>query len=429
MRWGGEAILAYLSFGILTASLLASAQIKTDYGIYVEPKLPELPPAGGVLIDHVFGSTILRLTDASDGADCQVQYSYWPTFSRNNDYVLAQCWVGGIATLAIWRFDPVSFSRAARIPPVPTSSGWPISPSDAIWSGLDSEVVFGHPVNAQTINATHVRSGVNETLKDMSGELPPGGALRQMSKSIDDNVFAFSVDVSGRLYGYVVWRRDTDTVFLQQDLDVDEVQVDKTGRYLTVVFNDGTDRIWDLRAVAATELESTATGHGFVHHDSGRGRLVTADWPNGLAFRWLSKPKAVTHLLSFATAGQDMHYSMLADDEGWATISRFGTGVSVAAAFDNEIFQVATDGSGRVRRLAHHRSVYTTYGDSPRANISRDGEFIAFSSNWGNPNGRRDVFILRVSKTVVKRAPSTPAMRRDRPPRRRRQATVERQPR
>jgi hypothetical protein len=415
LRCGGEVILTCVSFGILAASVLASAQSKTDYGIYLEPRLPELPRAGGDLVDPAFGSTILRLTDASDGSDCQVQYSYWPTFSRNNDYVLAQCSVGGITTLAIWRFDPVSFSRGAPVARVRTSSGWPISPSDAIWSGLDSEVVFGHPVNAQTINATHVRSGVNETLKDMSGGLPPGAKLRQMSKSIDDNVFAFSVDVSGRLYGYVVWRRDTDTVMLQQEAGVDEVQVDKTGRYLTVVFNDGTDRVWDLRASSAIELQSTAADHGFFHHDSGRGCLVTADWPNGLAFRWLSKPKDVTHLLSFPTAGQDMHYSMLADDEGWATISRFSTsGAPVAAPFDNEIFQVATDGSGRVRRLAHHRSVYRAYADSPRANVSRDGAFIAFSSNWGNPNGRRDVFILRVPKSAGEGALSIPAMSGDR---------------
>jgi len=90
-----------------------------------------------------------------------------------------------------------------------------------------------------------------------------------------------------------------------------------------------------------------------------------------------------------------MHYSMLADDEGWATISRFSTsGSGVTAAFENEIFQIATDGSGNVRRFVHHRSTGRDYRAAPRANIGRDGRFIAFCSNWGTPNGRRDVYIL-----------------------------------
>jgi len=58
---------------------------------------------------------------------------------------------------------------------------------------------------------------------------------------------------------------------------------------------------------------------------------------------------------------------------------------------------VATDGSQKVRRLAHHRSVFAEYYDAPRANVSRDGCFVAFTSNWGG-SGRRDVFILNLAR-------------------------------
>ena len=88
---------------------------------------------------------------------------------------------------------------------------------------------------------------------------------------------------------------------------------------------------------------------------------------------------------------------MLADNEGWGLASRYSTtGSGVAKTFDNEIVLVATNGSNQVRRLAHHRSVVNDYGDQPKANISRDGQFIAFTSNWGNANGRRDVYIVKV---------------------------------
>ncbi|MCL5744312.1 MAG: Ig domain-containing protein, partial [Acidobacteria bacterium] len=36
------------------------------------------------------------------------------------------------------------------------------------------------------------------------------------------------------------------------------------------------------------------------------------------------------------------------------------------------------------------------YWASPRADISKDGRFIAFTSNWGVPDGRTDVFVIRV---------------------------------
>src|SRR6185369_3733437 len=53
------------------------------------------------------------------------------------------------------------------------------------------------------------------------------------------------------------------------------------------------------------------------------------------------------------------------------------------------------DGSDRVVRMAHHHSVYRSYYDTPRANLSQDGKYVTFTSNWGN-SGRTDVFLLKV---------------------------------
>jgi hypothetical protein len=39
-----------------------------------------------------------------------------------------------------------------------------------------------------------------------------------------------------------------------------------------------------------------------------------------------------------------------------------------------------------------HRPYYA----SPRADISRDGHLVAFTSNWGVEGGRKDVFILKI---------------------------------
>lgn len=51
--------------------------------------------------------------------------------------------------------------------------------------------------------------------------------------------------------------------------------------------------------------------------------------------------------------------------------------------FEQEIF--AVDLAGNVCRLAHHRSTACGYWSSARASVSRDGRYIVFASDWGNP--------------------------------------------
>jgi hypothetical protein len=88
---------------------------------------------------------------------------------------------------------------------------------------------------------------------------------------------------------------------------------------------------------------------------------------------------------------------MLADDEGWVLVSSYHikNGLRTSGKFRNELYQVAVDGSKRVRRLAHLHSELREYWDSPRATISRDGRWAVFTSNWGRAD-RKDVFIVRI---------------------------------
>jgi hypothetical protein len=85
-----------------------------------------------------------------------------------------------------------------------------------------------------------------------------------------------------------------------------------------------------------------------------------------------------------------------------------GTPLTSDAAGDNEILALATDGSGRWWRLAHHYSTAVTSRDgtgnfysTPRGNVSPNGEFFLFTSDWectlgGDwPKQRVDVFVLR----------------------------------
>src|SRR3569833_908024 len=59
---------------------LASA---TDYTPYAIPSIPQ-PAKGTTYNDPVFGTRILRVTDAGDGSASYVTYSYWSIFNVNS---------------------------------------------------------------------------------------------------------------------------------------------------------------------------------------------------------------------------------------------------------------------------------------------------------------------------------------------------------
>jgi len=72
-------------------------------------------------------------------------------------------------------------------------------------------------------------------------------------------------------------------------------------------------------------------------------------------------------------------------------------------AWDDEIIAVRTDGvESRVWRFAHHRSRYASFYDSPRGNVSQNGRFFMFTSNWEATlgAGRQDVFIVELPADV-----------------------------
>jgi len=101
---------------------------------------------------------------------------------------------------------------------------------------------------------------------------------------------------------------------------------------------------------------------------------------------------------------KDFHGTMLADNEDWITIATFRdptVNLPDSGIYEDEILQVSLDGSQRIRRICHTRCAIdlktntTSYWAMPKPTISRDGRFIAFTSNW-EKSGRYDLFIAKV---------------------------------
>lgn len=380
----------------------------TDHNVYPEPPAPALPSAGGTFVDPTFGTTIMRVTDANDGTSNHNYYSYWPTFNLDS----TRFFIVSDGSPRLYRLDTTNFQIVSKGPLFDQTlpGGGYLSTEDASWSGTNPNVLYGY--NGLKLWAYDVSARTYSLVKDFTGEIPVG-YLGQMSRSTDDNLFAFSKkDGSYNVTGYLVWQRDQNRILRNVSLgNFDEAQVDKSGRYLVVKaeFGGGVDfQIVDLSSGAVQNLSDPAPDYSPGHSDNGRQIVVGHDnWNNQYTARSLASPHQFQRVISFGNDwSQASHLSMLADNESWCVISNFTAGSGPVGPFRQEIFQASTDGSQSVRRLAHHRSVFRDYWDTPRADISRDGKFIAFTSNWGSAS-RRDVFIIRVPQVSGGSGPAT----------------------
>jgi hypothetical protein len=374
------------------------------------PSPPQLPAAGGVFHDpnDAPGTRIMRVTDASIGGDAINSYSYYPSFNANSTRLLVDV-TNGVPLL--YDFNPNAFSLGAARPlfaSVPAGSG-SLSWEDAIWSSTNPDILYCHDIVGPRLWAYNVATNTYTLAKDFSSLLPANSYLAQISKSHDDSTFGFTIRNASdySMIGYGAWTAQTPNAMLVNNplplQGLDEVQVDKTGRYL-VVKTDAqgagavSAKIIDMQTQVTTDLVDNAPDYAPGHSDNGQGIVVGADnWLNRVTIRNLATPHALSTLVSFGNDwSQGFHISMLADDESKALLSFFtANNLPQSLPYNDQIAFVATDGSGTVTPLAYHYSVYHSYYDSPRADISLDGRFVAFTSNWGD-SGRLDVFVLAI---------------------------------
>ncbi|HWT03704.1 MAG TPA: hypothetical protein VN256_25875 [Pyrinomonadaceae bacterium] len=404
---------------------------KTDRAVYPEPSLPARPAAGGKYTDPVFGTEIMRVTDEADEntVGCSTYYSHWPTFNADGTRLLIRKGQAGEAMVK--NFDPATFTLGEtirpRLPQLPdrSSASW----ESSTWHPTDPDVIYTFPYyydGGMKLYSYNVKADTFTLVKDF-GYLATGSTdyLKQMYVSADGDVFSWlhmktragSGDV---VYAYLVWRKSTDRV-LAHTVDtyvggINEVHVDKSGKYLAIPLNqpqpDGTLACFlNLETGGMDYVRMNSTDRPDGHGDLGTGTIVGTDiFDAGIHVRRLNDVHRPEMVFRFKDANgvddwtQDFHGTMLAHDENWITIGTYdnpNVTLPDSGVFEDELMQVAVDGSGRFRRIAHTRTRYDSqtstsgYWALPKPSVSRDGRYIAYTSNW-EKSGRYDMYIARV---------------------------------
>ncbi len=398
-----------------------------SYNYYANPPVGR----GGYFNDPAFGTKILRATDGTLGGypGCFHIYSYWSAFNINNTKIIINC--NGVTRA--YGFDPANFRMTGQV--------WDLAPAGTYSSsdGFDWSNDPNYPnrvyfFNNKQILYNDVGSGNPPVVIRDFSSLLGDQVLCQVSKSRNDDTFAFHRVLSGYSCskpssggrGYVVYRRSNNTIYVNtchpwtgSYCDINEVHINKTGDYLSISTDNhvkglisGIMNIYNVNSMTYLYQNDVDKPEG--HYDLLNGWLVGVEnsFDNAMHMRNLANPKSFYAIGPKGGWGSNIHVSGNADNERWVLVSSYGFGDSwvgntyqsdgisdskqIFLPFQNEIWQLATDGSGKVRRIAHHMSestFYDAYRGMPKANISRNGQFVIYSSAWG---GRMDVYIAQI---------------------------------
>lgn len=363
----------------------------TDGEVHPPPDYPTfLPPgAGEAYADPVFGTRIVRLTEAPgipDAADAGnltfviQEYSNVTPFNSRGTRLLLQH--GGYFAL----YD----GRGRYLRDLPLEIG---ALSEPRWSRLNPHLIYY--LSGNQLLTYDTASGERSIVRTF-GEYARVSGLGESDLSLDGDHLA----LVGDRRDVFVYRISTGTKGPLLDTTglggFDLVHITPRNNVLVGWYAIGSGRYQGMelydRDMRFLRQASRATGHLDTMLDpDGEEVLLVANaadpqpvCANGVVKVRLSDASQ-TCLVTFDWS-LALHVSA-PDDAGWFYVSTYapsdplpGQGWTV---FTNEILRVSIDGS-EIRRMVHHRSrPFNPYNWTPRVSVSRDGHRIVFSSNYG----------------------------------------------
>lgn len=428
----------------------------TDRLVRTKPALPSLGAAGFRFSDPAFGSSMLRVTDgATRPGHTNRSYrvpsnAHLTAWNAASDKFIVESNDG---TIIPYTFNAQTMT-ASRIQPSGTDNGgftltFYVEPQ---FSLVNPDVIYGAGGNNnRTIQAYDFSTGIYTTVVNldtivsglsgyvggvMTGGVPSETLMTFFGGGGQDSHFYLLLKPLGggpsKLMNTVASTINGVPTSTTLNFHIHATQIDKSGRYvfiyppwadLSAPRNASQVYIWDTVTDAITPLNGDVVPAG--HDAAGFGVWVNKDcctssaWDAGQwQFRSLATPSITTDLINPLLPTKEVY---LDDHATWnnaqpdravpfiSSTYRYGNNPAPWRAWDDEIIAVDTT-NGTVYRFAHHRSNSGSDSDpatpyfwaEPIANISPDGRWVLFTSNWEKTLGtdaaeggsRQDVFVV-----------------------------------
>lgn len=434
-----------LAFSLQTKVFgLEDYHARTDTRVESYPNsAPQMGPAGSVITDPSFGSRILRVTDEKADPTGKGRWLATPSSAEQNPWnanstIFYVNTAGG--QYLVYDFEPGKMSARQR---GVIRAGWGGEPQ---FSYTRSDIVYGvRGRNAAFQEYEISRGKVNtlHTISDCVRSDTPGHSItvsaddERMSTSVgpqqDENYLVYVYD---RKRGCRWYNTETGEIGGQwgakgqieapDRFRIHNQRLSKSGKFIWIQRGHNIKGkhwvVWEVDTMKVAACPSQCRGHNAV----GYSHLITPSGfvhPLNLIERRLDNLDDVKPLISGLQPlngvqfWYDSHLSWNnADpqDSKPICLSTYlesnpktpGMTPAVFHAWDNEIVCVATDGKdSKVWRFAHtYSTAKNGFWSTPRGNVSPDGRFFMFTSDWQDqlgmkPSGngyRTDVFIVEL---------------------------------
>lgn len=406
-------------------------------------KLPALGPAGSIVADPTFGSRILRVTDEKSDPARSGRPLYTPSSAEQNTwnknstmfYVTTS---GG--SFLLYEFDPSTMqAKPAKMPTL----RWGGEPQ---FSFGQNNVMYGisHPdtVIQQYDTATGRVKDINQPGKCV--KLGPRDSGHTITVSADDNrfmttlgpqqdenylVYVYDRTQGCRWYNPVTGEVGGDwgpkgTISSPDRFPLHNARMAKSGKYVYATRGSGGSPghrwvVWTVDTLNVSVCPKGCTGH----HVMGYSHIVGSsgvNHPMEIVSRPLDHLDDAKSIITGLEPGKkewyDSHFSwnnVDPNDSAPVCFSTYlnsnpntpGTALNVTGPWENEIDCAEMDGKdSKVWRFAHtYSTAKNGFWSQPRGNVSQDGKYFMFTSDWEDelgktPDGkyRTDVFIVEL---------------------------------
>jgi hypothetical protein len=404
---------------------------------------PKLGPAGSYVTDPNFGTRILRVTDSKTDYVREGGSLMSPSSAEQNSWNSnsTRFYVensGG--KFLLYDFDPTTMTAK---PSHSLGTSWGAEPQ---FGYTNPNLMYGFGSRSTAFQQYDVSNDKVSILHDITSCLKLEGddIGHSITVSADDNRMETGVGPKqGENYIVYIYDRQQGcrwyntktgeiggkwgpkgTVTMPDRFTIHNIRMSKSGKYAYVARANSSQHhgwvVWEIETMNVVICPIECGGHralGYSHLISPSGR----EHPMDTLIRPLNNLSDVKPLITglSRTDGYwyDQHFSWNnanADDTTPICLTTYrpsnpntpGTPLSVDGPWENEVLCVETDGKdSKVWRFAHTFSTAKNgFWSTPRGNISPDGRFFMFTSDWEDQLGetqngkkfRTDVFVVEL---------------------------------
>lgn len=396
-------LIATLTSVIISANVLTvtSAQQSSQFVMGTDLYIPSetaMPQKGALFTDPNFGTSIVRITDKSDGySGAGIENEYARADPENSDgtHVILRGNDGDW-----YLYDAVTFQMVKLLAGI--TDGEEPEPR---WDASNPKIFYY--LYGTELRSYNIDTDASTTLHDFTDEFPSAAYISTKSEgdaSVDRRFWSFMVEDSDyNVLSVIVYDKTSNSIVAQKsdfpDL-LDWVSMDMSGNHCIIGYDTRVAQVFLRDLSVGKDLPERANGHmDLALTSDGRDVMVyqntITDW---IAMCDLDTcvETPLVEIPFGVNSDIGLHFSgNCANTPGWVLVSTYGSKNTLAdenhSWMDLQLFMVELKESPDIWRVAHtHAYTSLDYTDEKNyfaeafASINTKGSTVYFGANWDN---------------------------------------------